>query len=168
MKFLLWNSMSIGGRKMHTLSLVARPHFANFLPIALALLAFDMNWTAAAAGHCFNPPLVALAVSESSQRRQEEDWKALEQRWSALVAQRRSPDITKWNSLEADFRAFAKKYDLHLEEHAKRAKPDLPVALVDALFTGCPPRDDGPRYRGYLFPGPKGVCRYVCVPTGKK
>jgi hypothetical protein len=96
------------------------------------------------------------------------DWKALEQRWSALIAQRRQPDNVKWTSLETDLRAFAKKYDLHLEEHAKKAKPSPSGAPLEAAFAECPARDDVPGYRGYLFPGPKGVCRYVRVPNEKK
>ncbi len=36
------------------------------------------------------------------------------------------------------------------------------------LFAECPARADVPSYRCYLFPGPKGVCRYVCVPIDKK
>jgi hypothetical protein len=109
-----------------------------------------------------------LMDADTRPTQQTEARKALEQRWSALIAQRANPDVVKWKSLEADFRAFAQKYDLHLEEHANRARPLPPGAPADAVFLACPPRDDVPGYRGYLFPGPKGVCRYICVPVVKE
>lgn len=117
---------------------------------------------------CLAAGIPVTAGDGARTAQQAEDWKALEQRWDDLIEQRGHSDITKWNSLEADFRAFAKKYDLHLEEHAKKAKPGPSGGLADAAFVGCPPRDDVRGYRCYLFPGPKGVCRYVRVPIGKK
>ena len=111
---------------------------------------------------------IPVIVGADDRTSQTEDRKALEQRWNALIAERRNPDVAKWNSLEADFRSFAKKYDLHLEEHAKRAKSGPPGVLPDAAFAACPPRDDVPGYRCCLFPGPKGVCRYVSMPAQKK
>jgi len=117
---------------------------------------------------CLVAGITVTGGTDTRTTQQGEDWKAIEQRWSALIAQRRNTDIAKWSSLEADLRAFAKKYDLHLEEHAKKAKPSPSGAPVEDPFAECPARDDVLGYRGYLFPGPKGVCRYVCVPGEKK
>ena len=97
--------------------------------------------------------------------RKQQEWKGLDQRWAALIGERNNPDRDKWTVLEDDLRSFAKKYDIHLEEHASRTnqenkKPPGP----GSEFAQCPPRDDVRNYRCNLFPGPKGVCRYVCVP----
>jgi hypothetical protein len=94
--------------------------------------------------------------------RKQQERKALDQRWGSLIEQRSNPDNAKWAALEDDVRSFASKYDLHLEEHATRANPDNKKTAPE--FAQCPPRDDVRSYRCNLFPGPKGVCRYVCVP----
>jgi hypothetical protein len=88
--------------------------------------------------------------------------KAWEGRWSALIAQRPAANAAQWNTLEKDLGILAKKYNFHTEDRVK--KQASPKAATGSLST-CPPRDDIPGYRCYLFPSPKGVCRYVCTPT---
>ena len=122
------------------------------IAVVAAFLIISLGFTAA----------IPIIVDADNRTARERDREALELRWRSLVADRKNPDVAKWNSLETDFRTFAKKYDLHLEEHAKKAE------LADAVFLACPPRDDVRGYRGYLFPGPKGVCRYLCVPIVKE
>lgn len=105
------------------------------------------------------------ADTHDVESRKQQEWKALDQRWGSLIEQRSKPDSTKWAALEDDLRGFATRYDIHLEEHARKTTQDGKKTQGDAWeFAQCPPRDDVRGYRCNLFPGPKGVCRYVCVP----
>jgi hypothetical protein len=102
------------------------------------------------------------------------DLKAWESRWNALIAQRLNPvgpiNSAKWATLESDLSALAKKYGQANEEHVRKQTTDKTTTMGagGGEFSDCAPRDDIPGYRCYLFPGPKGVCRYVCTPIDKK
>lgn len=125
------------------------------IPCALLLLAFIPA----------SPGARPTADTRGSDSRKQQEWKQLDQRWGSLIGQRNSPDNAKWAALEDDFRGFATKYDIHLEEHARRTNQDGKKTQGSAWdFAQCPPRDDVRGYRCNLFTGPKGVCRYVCVP----
>ncbi len=105
------------------------------------------------------------ADTHDTDSRKQQDWKVLDQRWGSLIEQRSNPDSAKWAALEDDLRDFARKYGIHLEEHARKTNQDGKKAQgADSQFAQCPPRDDVRSYHCNLFPGPKGVCRYVCVP----
>lgn len=97
------------------------------------------------------------------------DLKAWELRWNTLVAQRPNVDTAKWSTLESDLGALAKKYGQANEEHVRKQTTDKTTTMGagGGEFSDCAPRDDIPGYRCYLFPGPKGVCRYVCTPISK-
>lgn len=107
---------------------------------------------------------LAADVHQPDWQKQQE-WNELDQRWAALIGQRSNADTDKWTVLEDDLRGFAKKYDIHLEEHASRTnRENKKLPRPGSEFAQCPPRDDVRNYRCNLFPGPKGVCRYVCIP----
>jgi hypothetical protein len=128
----------------------------------------DLNWTGHATISQRDGARLAAKEHDSGSKK-EQDWKALDRRWSSLIEQRRKPDIAKWSALDDDFHNFAKKYDIHLEEHAKRANQDSqPTQGAASDFAECPPRDDVRGYRCNLFLGPKGICRYVCLPLDPK
>lgn len=136
--------------------------------LLLFLFASDLNWSGyVTMGQRDGSQLKVKGHDSGSQKEQE--WRALDQRWSSLIEQRSKPDIAKWRALDDDFHNFAKEYDIHLEEHAKRANQDnRPAQDTASDFARCPPRDDVRGYRCNLFLGPKGVCRYVCVPLSQK
>lgn len=92
--------------------------------------------------------------------------KAWEGRWSALIAQRPAASAAQWTTLEKDLAILAKKYNFHTEDRTK--KQASPKTGIGGQLSPCPPRDDIPGYRCYLFPSPKGVCRYVCTPITKE
>ena len=135
-------------------NVLARRKLGSSLTICLALMVLAVSL----------PRSRRLADFQQPDSPKQQEWKELDQRWAALIAQRGNPDSAKWTALEDDFRAFAKTRDLHLEEHASRANQDKKAADASSAFAQCPPRDDVPSYRCNLFPGPKGVCRYVCIP----
>jgi hypothetical protein len=90
--------------------------------------------------------------------------KAWEQRLSALTAQRPNVDNAKWSALESDLKALANRFGQRTEEHVRKQATDKTTTLGVGELSPCPPRDDIPGYCCYLFPSPKGVCRYVCTP----
>ena len=94
------------------------------------------------------------------------DIKAFEERWNVLVRQRSKVETAKWQSLEDELRSVTKKYAERTEDHFRRTS-GAAVDSGDGGFSRCPTRDDVPGYKCYLFPGPKGVCRYVCIPVKK-
>jgi hypothetical protein len=135
------------------------------LAAAALLLTFSSERVATAKSH----PQVNKPVVVSSLEVWQADLKAFEERWNALIAQRSKVDTAKWNALEADIRELAKKHGLATEDHTLKASANAAMSRGGggSGFSACPPRDDIPGYRCYLFPGPKGVCRYVCTPIKK-
>ncbi len=148
------------------LRLYQRISFCAFF--LLFLIGLDLNWSGHATVRQRDGGQSGVKGKDSGSQK-EQDWKTLEQRWSSLMDQRNMPDVSKWRALDDDFRNFAKKYDIHLEERAKRINQDnRPTQDTPSDFARCPPRDDVRGYRCNLFLGPKGVCRYVCVPLDGK
>lgn len=136
--------------------------------LLLFLLVSALNWSGHATMSQRDGSQLKVKGRDSGSSK-EQDWRALDQRWSSLIGLRNKPDTAKWRALGDDFHNFAKKYDIHLEERAKRANQDNQPAQDTATdFARCPPRDDVRGYRCNLFLGPKGVCRYVCVPLEQK
>ena len=134
---------------------LAKPRLAASLRICLVLLML------AATSRSARP---FGDIHEIASKKQQE-WKELDQRWAVLIRHRSNPDNAKWAALEDDLRGFATKYGIHLEEHASKSDQSNKKAPGGASeFAQCPPRDDSRNYRCNLFPGPKGVCRYVCIP----
>ena len=110
----------------------------------------------------------ALAQPNLSKASWQSELSAWEARWSALLAQRPPGDAAKWNALEAELDALARKYGQANQQQVHKQASSKPTTMGSAELSPCPPRDDIPGYRCYLFPGPKGVCRYVCSPITKK
>lgn len=136
--------------------------------LLLILLAFDPHWVGQATTSQ-QDGIRPRAKERDFGSQKGQDWKALDLRWNSLIEQRNKPDAAKWSALDDDFHTFAKKYDLHLEEHANGPNHKGQPAQHTAWdFAQCPSRDDVPGYRCNLFLGPKGVCRYVCVPLSQK
>ena len=150
----------------------SKPGISRWLSLCVLVLSFSMVPVLNSNGHGARDQRNGAqlpAKERDSGSQKERDWKALDQRWSSLIEQRRNPEIAKWNALDDDFHAFAKKYNVHLEEHSKRTnQKNRPAQNTAWDFAQCPTRDDVQDYRCNLFLGPKGVCRYVCVPLSQK
>jgi hypothetical protein len=109
-------------------------------------------------------PLIQSQSEVSMSDQHDSEWNGLEARWKNLSASGVKEDEKQeqWKTLHQDIQAWATKSGAAIKEHTRAASTQ---GVATAGLHACPTTDDSvPGYKCFLFPSPKGTCRYVCVP----